>query len=313
MINNKEKKFMSAVVYLHNNENQIEKFLTIVLEVFERNYERYEIILVDDASSDNTVRKVHDIAEKSTGGVITVVNMSFFQGLEKSMNAGVDLAIGDFVYEFDTVEIDYDPKLIMDIYYKAQEGFDIVAISNKNEKLSSKLFYYVFNLNNKNKIVTQTFSIISRRAINRVKSNTLTIPYRKAVYQNSGLATSVIFYNSTNNNIKNITDQKSLRFDNAITSIILYTNHTYKFAMFLAILMMLLTFLGVIYSIIVYSIGKPIEGYTTTMLVMTSSFCALFILIAIVIKYADIILNLMYKKQSYLIKSVDKLSNRGDL
>ena len=183
MINNKEKKFMSAVVYLHNNENQIEKFLTIVLEVFERNYERYEIILVDDASSDNTVRKVHDIAEKSTGGVITVVNMSFFQGLEKSMNAGVDLAIGDFVYEFDTVEIDYDPKLIMDIYYKAQEGFDIVAISNKNEKLSSKLFYYVFNLNNKNKIVTQTFSIISRRAINRVKSNTLTIPYRKAVYQ----------------------------------------------------------------------------------------------------------------------------------
>ena len=70
MINNKEKKFMSAVVYLHNDENQIEDFLTTVLEVFEKNYDKYEIILVDDASSDNTVRKVHDIAEKSTGGVI---------------------------------------------------------------------------------------------------------------------------------------------------------------------------------------------------------------------------------------------------
>jgi len=40
MINNKEKKFMSAVVYLHNNENQIEDFLTTVLEVFERNYDK---------------------------------------------------------------------------------------------------------------------------------------------------------------------------------------------------------------------------------------------------------------------------------
>lgn len=313
MINNKEKKFMSAVVYLHNNENQIEYFLTTVLEVFENNYDKYEIILVDDASTDNTVRKVHDIAEKSTGGVITVVNMSFYQGIEKSMNAGVDLAIGDFVYEFDSVEIDYDSKLIMDIYYKAQEGFDIVFASNKNEKLSSKLFYYIFNLNNENKIVTQTFSIISRRAINRVKSNTLTIPYRKAVYQNSGLATSVLFYKSTNNKAKNIIDQKSLRFDNGITSIILYTNHAYRFAMLLAIVMMVATFLGIIYSLIIYSIGIPIEGYTTTMLVITTSFCALFILIAIVIKYADIILNLMYKKQSYLIKSVDKLSNRGDL
>ena len=200
----------------------------------------------------------------------------------------------------------------MEVFYKTQEGFDIVSASNKNEKPSSKLFYYLFNLSKNNKLVTETFTIISRRAINRIKSNTITIPYRKAVYQNSGLSSSVIFYKQTINVTHN-KDQRKLRFDNAITSIILYTNHAYNFAMILALVMMSATFLGIIYAIVIYSVGRPIEGFTTTLLVMTSSFCALFILIALVIKYADIILNLTYKKQTYLIKSVDKLSNRGDV
>ncbi len=311
-MNNKEKKFISAVVYLHNNENQIVSFLSNLIDVFDKNYENYEIILVDDASVDGTVKRVNEVAKTTTGGVITVVNMSFYQGLEQSMNAGVDLAIGDFVYEFDTVIFDYEPSLIMEVFYKTQEGFDIVSASNKNEKPSSKLFYYLFNLSKNNKLVTETFTIISRRAINRIKSNTITIPYRKAVYQNSGLSSSVIFYKQTINVTHN-KDQRKLRFDNAITSIILYTNHAYNFAMILALVMMSATFLGIIYAIVIYSVGRPIEGFTTTLLVMTSSFCALFILIALVIKYADIILNLTYKKQTYLIKSVDKLSNRGDV
>ena len=311
-MNNKEKKFISAVVYLHNNENQIVSFLSNLIDVFDKNYENYEIILVDDASVDGTVKRVNEVAKTTTGGVITVVNMSFYQGLEQSMNAGVDLAIGDFVYEFDTVIFDYEPSLIMEVFYKTQEGFDIVSASNKNEKPSSKLFYYLFNLSKNNKLVTETFTIISRRAINRIKSNTITIPYRKAVYQNSGLSSSVIFYKQTINVTHN-KDQRKLRFDNAITSIILYTNHAYNFAMILALVMMSSTFLGIIYAIVIYSVGRPIEGFTTTLLVMTSSFCALFILIALVIKYADIILNLTYKKQTYLIKSVDKLSNRGDV
>ena len=33
---------------------------------------------------------------------ITILNMSFFHGVEAAMNAGVDLAIGDFVFEFDS-------------------------------------------------------------------------------------------------------------------------------------------------------------------------------------------------------------------
>ena len=45
------------------------------------------------------------------------------------MNAGVDLAIGDFVFEFDTVCMDYKTELLMQVYRRSLEGFDIVSAS----------------------------------------------------------------------------------------------------------------------------------------------------------------------------------------
>ena len=49
------------------------------------------------------------------------------------MNAGRDIAIGDFVYEFDDIFVDYDEKVIMDVYYKLLTGNDIVAASSKGK------------------------------------------------------------------------------------------------------------------------------------------------------------------------------------
>ena len=45
--------------------------------------------------------------------MVNVVHMSFFQGLESAMNAGRDIAIGDFVFEFDDILVDYEPDVMM--------------------------------------------------------------------------------------------------------------------------------------------------------------------------------------------------------
>ena len=63
--------------------------------------------------------------------MVNVVHMSFFQGLESAMNAGRDIAIGDFVYEFDDIFVDYEPELIMEVYREMLCGNDIVAASSK--------------------------------------------------------------------------------------------------------------------------------------------------------------------------------------
>ena len=58
MVLNKEKNFASAVVYIHNNENQIESFLDNIYNVLEKTFEKFEIICVNDSSDDNSVEKI---------------------------------------------------------------------------------------------------------------------------------------------------------------------------------------------------------------------------------------------------------------
>ena len=53
--------------------------------------------------------------------------------LESAMNAGRDIAIGDFVFEFDDVFVDYEPELIMRVYEKLLEGNDIVAVRSRGK------------------------------------------------------------------------------------------------------------------------------------------------------------------------------------
>ena len=55
---NKEKNFVSAVVYICNHEHEITSFLKMLNACFKENFEKYEIICVDDGSSDNSIAAI---------------------------------------------------------------------------------------------------------------------------------------------------------------------------------------------------------------------------------------------------------------
>ena len=116
MISNKEKNFMSAVVYVHNNEKEIGEFLEKINGELNKNFEKYEIICVNDSSTDKSSEEIKKVADSISGTIVSIINMSYYQGIELSMNAGVDLAIGDFVYEFDNINIDYNLDVIMKVF-----------------------------------------------------------------------------------------------------------------------------------------------------------------------------------------------------
>jgi len=229
------------------------------------------------------------------------------------MNAGIDQAIGDFVFEFDIVEIDYDENLILEIYEHALKGYDIVAARNTSKKLSSKLFYYLYNRFSKNQyqIGSDTFRILSRRAINRIHSLSNTIPYRKALYANSGLKNDVLTYVSNPKMKHNITHSlKSHRQETAISTLIIFTDAAYKLTLGLSILMMIATFSIATYVLILFFLQMSIEGFTTIMLFLTCSFFGVFMILAIVIKYLSILIILVFHKQKYLIQSIEKVKGK---
>jgi len=304
----KQKQFISAVVYIHNGEQYVEHFLQMLYGILSDNFERFEIICVNDHSTDNSKQAIRDIANSITGCMISIVNTGFHQGIESSMLAGLDLAIGDFVLEFDEAVIDYDPEIIMKCYNRCVEGFDVVSSGSGNRRGSSSLFYSLYNRHSgtQHELKSETFRIISRRGINRVYAMSPNPMYRKALYQNCGLKTDYLEYETTGvANRKHILKQPH---ETAVTSLILFTNIAYKATIILASIMMIFTLGSIIYTITVYIAGNPVEGFTTMMTLLSAAFFALFIILAVVIKYLSVILKLVFQKQRYTLESVEKLT-----
>lgn len=309
MISDKEKNFISAVVYVYNNEDEIEYFLKSINETLASNFEKYEIICVNDYSTDDTVKIINNISKEFQNTTVNIINMSYKQGLEKSMLAGVDFAIGDFVYEFDTCIIDYDLSLIMDIYQKSLQGYDIVAASpNKNNSLLSSMFYSLLNkFGGQDKLKSERFRILSRRGINRINQNTSNIVYRKVVYYSCGLKYTHITYKPV---IKKQINKDFLYNQNlAIDSIIAFTNIGYKISMTATLVMMCLLIMSIVYSLIVKILGLNVSGgWMTLMWIMSLSFFVLFGLASIIIRYLSMILGLINNKSSYSYDSINKIN-----
>ena len=309
---NLEKNFVSAVVYVHNNEDQIKSFLEMLQKTLSSHFVKYEIIMVNDASTDNSSELIREVAKGFDGSVVSILKMSYFQGMELSMNAGKNLSIGDYVFEFDTVDVDYEEELIYEIYKTALTGYDIVsASSDRNKKLSSNLFYKVFNRFSKvqYKLTTESFRVLSRRAMNRIDASSTSIPYRKAVYANCGLKCRNVSYEAKKDVTKNYSgNQKKYREELAIESLILHTNVAYKVSSILTLVMMAVTLFALIYTVVIFLTGSPVAGWTTTMLVLSFGFLGIFAILSIVIRYLTLILDLIFKKQHVVFESIEKIS-----
>lgn len=307
MESNKEKKFVSAVVYCNNDAKTIGNFIENLDKTLADNFLKYEIVVVNDASTDESVDIVKKYAAHKEGMVISLLNMSHTQGLEASMNAGVDLAIGDFVYEFDSAYADYSWDTIMKIYHQSLKGFDIVsACVDKTMRITSKLFYMIFNRYAKLQyhIGTETFRILSRRAINRIHSITQNIPYRKAAYANCGLAITSIKYKPVDKVVYKKYGDRTLT---AINSLILFTDVAYRVTLTLAVVMAFTTVGMGVYALVFKFLQNPVEGWTTTIIFLALGFFGLFIIMAMVIKYLQTLVSLVFQKKDYLFESIEKL------
>ena len=309
---NKEKTFVSSVIYVHNAENRIEEFLSAIIRVMEDNFEHSEIICVNDSSDDGTIEKIKEISKKTDNTGITIVNMSYFHGVELAMNAGVDIAIGDFVFEFDNTDLDFNPDFIMDVYRHSLEGYDIVSASpNIREKFSSRLFYNVFDRFSdlSYEMTTESFRVLSRRVINRIGSMNKTVPYRKAIYAGSGLKSDNLKY-SVEKKVRRGTDKKENRYRSGLAadSLILFTKVGYRFSMTMTFIMMFASVFMVAYSVITYIVVHPVEGWTTTIMFLSFAFFGLFGILTIIIKYLQLIIDMVFKRKHYSFESIEKLT-----
>ena len=299
---NKEKNFVSAVVYLHNDGTRAAEFCALLVKELEAHFDQYELVAVDDACTDDTVPLLRQFAA-TMAKPLTILHMSLYQGLEAGMNAGLDAAIGDYVYEFDSTRHPYEPSMVFAAYQTALKGNDIVSVCPSRTTGGSGLFYKVFNASSHSayKLRTDAFRLVTRRAINRVHASSEHLPYRKAAYAASGLKMADLEFDGV------LPNTEQGRWNLAMDSLALYTDAGFKASTGITMFMMILALAELLYTVVVFATGHPIEGWTTTMLVLTVGFAGLFAVLTILVKYLSLLLDLTFKKQKYLVESIEKI------
>ena len=140
---------LSIVAPCFNEESCIDIFYTNIINVLNKVNMDYEIIFINDGSTDKTFDKLIKLKTKNEN--IKIINLSRNFGKESALTAGLETSIGDIVISIDT-DMQHPPKLIMSFINKWKEGYDVVVgetINRTNDsflqKTSAGLFYKLYN------------------------------------------------------------------------------------------------------------------------------------------------------------------------
>lgn len=308
----KESNFVSAIIYLHSDSGHVKSFLEMVHDTLNNNFKHFEMICIDDCCAPDVVESVKVFGEQKNGMEMTMIHTGKYQGLEKAMIAGINFSIGDYVFEFDTVYADFEPQIIMDVYRKALGGNDIVSASSSyGARGLSKLFYRIFNQhsNISYPIYTECFRVVSRRAINRINDLNKKIIYRKVAYASSGLKNDRIVFTPKNASVVACSKAENReRWNVGVDALVLFTNIVFNFSLSCSILLSIFSLCVIIYTIGVFILGRPMEGWTTTMLLISVAFLGLFVVLTCLTKYLSLIIRLQVSRKEYTFESVEKVS-----
>ena len=114
----------SIVVPFHNEEENVTVLYARLKQVMEQVGDSFELVLVDDGSSDRTYRLMEEIAAVDSRVLIIKLRRNF--GQTPALAAGFDHASGEFILAMDG-DLQHDPAEIPNFIEKLEEGYDVVS------------------------------------------------------------------------------------------------------------------------------------------------------------------------------------------
>jgi polyisoprenyl-phosphate glycosyltransferase len=139
---------LSIVIPCFNEETNIDEMYNKITEQLSR-YKDYEVIFVDDGSSDNTLNKIKEHSKIDQRIIYISFSRNF--GHQNALKAGLDKSTGDCVISMDA-DMQHPPMLIHSMIDKWIEGYDIVFTVRQEDKnlpvfkrITSKYFYKLLN------------------------------------------------------------------------------------------------------------------------------------------------------------------------
>lgn len=301
----------NVVIPIFNESENISLLLSNLHKIAEK-IGTFNLIIVNDGSTDDTLKKIHDSFTKKFKFKLYIINLSRNWGKDPAMISSLDLLIS-FNNKF-TIFMDGDlqhpinqlPKMIKEYF----NGFKIIMNKKINYKVSfirkilNFFFYFIMNKFTQNKIIPSLsdFCLIDNSVL----------PNLKKSYNHNSVFRSAIFWLGYKRKILEVKinprDQGKTSFNNsklvslAINTIISYSNFPIKLLLIFSVLMIVIL-LFIIYSSIFLN---TFSSYTLLLLIYLSTILVLFF-VSLIGLYIGKIIQLSSDKPLYIIENIERI------
>lgn len=167
---------LSVVVPVYNEESCLERFHKELSGTLRSMIETYEVIYVDDGSTDRSLDVIDGLRRVDPNAHAVVLTRNF--GHQLALTAGLEFARGSAVVTMDA-DLQHPPELIPALVERWRQGALVVNTVRADtddigalKRLTSKAFYGVINALSKTPVQPDAadFKLLDRRAVEALKS-----------------------------------------------------------------------------------------------------------------------------------------------
>jgi glycosyltransferase involved in cell wall biosynthesis len=191
---------ISIVVPMHNEEANIEPFFSRFEALFSKLGVSYEIVCVNDGSTDGTLELLRKYQENDSH--IRLIDLSRNFGKEVALSAGLDHCSGDVVIPIDA-DLQDPPELIPEMLARWREGYDMVYATRRSrqgesavKRTTANLFYRLLGRISEVEIPRNTgdFRLMDRRVVDALRLMPERNRFMKGLFAWVGFKQTAIYY-----------------------------------------------------------------------------------------------------------------------
>lgn len=307
-------KLISIVVPAYNEEANISSMYEKLVQELQLLPYRYEIMFINDGSSDGTLREILALAKKHPD--VKYISLTRNFGKESAILAGLHRIKGDAAILMDS-DLQHPPELIGQLIEGFEEGFHQVVAKrsrtgdSKLRSLLSSLYYKIVNSVTDVDFVDGEgdFRLLSRKAINSILQLSESNRFSKGLYSWIGLSKKIISYE----NVQRVAGNSKWSFwslvNYGIDGIISFNLKPLRVCFYTGFLVLVLSLIYIavtFYGILREGVGAP--GYFTTITAILFLGGIQLISLGVIGEYVGRIYNETKRRPNFLID----ISNADD-
>jgi polyisoprenyl-phosphate glycosyltransferase len=305
--------FVSVVAPVTDDESLAGKFAVDVSDLLKDRYANYELILVDNGSTDGTIDQIKELLDHVS--CIRVIRLSRNYDLETAIFAGLEASIGDYVTVL-LPGVD-PPALIPMLIDHLIEGTDIVignaAEGTRIDSLLSRpgrraFYWYSKRFLRIDIPSTATYLIgLNRRAVNALVKTQGRYRHVRQLSQQVGFATARLNYEPYPKASKKRGFFSEV--NRAMEIAVSYSRHPLRLVSWLGLVAGFLNLGYGVYALYIYFFtDDAVKGWTTLSLVLTVMFFLIFVILVVLSEYVGRILEETRQQPAYYV--MEELTSR---